>query len=287
MKKYNKLINLIYAIGTQLYNKDKLLLDLFEDRFSHHYCGFLYSPDNKEEVKQLELIKKLRKDYSLIELINMAMQESDYHTLYKFNWWIKNYEEKFKRYNPNEEPLIKSEIIKDTFNNRIEELKLLNLDSWRKSNDKVLHQHYYYWINHLKNDEDVNYTLWVLRYNDTKVIDTFHLSNFGDKRLPNIILQYILDNNIISDQLDNEREIDIINPFIRYDGNNGHKMLYSSDMGGMWYLIYLTAEELQQIYKTIGSKKARDLHVMSFFSYINSLKSSYEKEEKFYLYFKK
>ncbi len=286
MQEYNELTNLIYAIGTQLYDKDKILYDLFENRFGHYNCSFSYCTNEEDKIQQWELIKELRRNNSLLDLIKMAMKQSDYHTLYRFNWWISNYEEKFKRYNIDKEPLIKSEQIQDIFKSRMRELKALNLDSWRKSNDKIMHKHYYFWINHLMED-DVDYTLWGLKYNDTRIFDTFHLSNFTDKRLPKIILQYILDNNIIPDQLDGKNEMDVINPFIEYGGKNGHKMIYSSDMGGMCYQIYLTAEELQEIYKSVGSKKARDLNVMPFFSYINSLKDQYDKKEKFYLYFKK
>jgi len=284
MEEYNELTNLMYAIGGQLYDIDRILYDLFDKRFNHDYSSFGYCSSEVDKIKQYEIIKELRKDFSLVELINKAMLQSDYYRLYQFNWLVGNYEDKIKDYKLSYEPVVKSKDIEESFAKRIEELKELNLDSWRKSNDTVLHHHYYWWINNLMTKE--SYTLWALQYNDTRIFDTFHLENYGNKALSNIILQYILDNNIISNQIDEKQEIEIMSPFNNYGISNGYKITTSSNMGGMWYMIYLTVKELQEIYKSIGSKKARKMNVMTFFGYINSLKDDYDLDEKFYLYFK-
>jgi hypothetical protein len=285
MQEYNELTNIMYAIGTQLYGKDKILYDLFEDRFKHSYVTFSYCSGEKDKIEQLELIKELKNKYTLIELVQLALQYSDYYTSYQINWWISNYEDKIKKYDIQYKPIIKTSDIEKSFNNRLMKLKTLGLGSWRKSNDNVLHNHYLYWINHLMSDE-VSYSLWAFQYNDTRFFDTFHLTNCSNKQLSNIILQYILDNHIIPHSLEKDNEITIMHPFIFNSINDSFTIKYSSNMGGMWYMIYLTAKELQEIYKDIGSKKARNMNVMPFFSYVNSLKSDYEADTKFYLYFK-
>jgi hypothetical protein len=284
MSEYNELENLMYAIGTQLYDKDRILYDLFDNRFHHAYTSFSYCSTETDKIEQLEIIKGLRKDFSLVELFKKAMMQADYYRLHQLNWTISNYNGKIKDYKLNYEPIIKLEDLSHSFKNRIQKLKELNLDDWRKSNDKVLHHHYYYWINHLMNDDE-NYTLWMLEYNDTRIFNTFHLSNYGHKTLPKIFLQYILDNNIISDPMHDDSEIELVSPFITHRGYNGYRIKYSGNMGGFWYKIYLTAEELQNIYKSIGSAKIRKLGAMPFFSYVNALKSDYEQDTKFYLYF--
>lgn len=285
MKEYNYLENLMYAIGMQLYEKDILLNDLFQNKINWIYRSFGYCSTEIDKIKQIEEIRQLQKDFTLKELIQKAMMESDYYRLHQFKWWISNYEDNHKKYNITSNLTITKKDIADVFNKRIIQLKELELNSWRKSMDKNLHHHYYWWIDNLMDDK-TNYSLWAFQYNDTRVFDTFHLSNVTDKRLPNIILQYILDNNIISNQMYKDNEIEVINPFIFNNVYNGLKIKYSSNMGGMTYLIYLTAKELQEIYKNIGREKIKKMNVIPFFSYINSLKDDYEKEAKFYLYFK-
>jgi len=284
MSEYNELENLMYAIGTQLYGKDRILYDLFDSRFNHHYASFSYCSSEIDKIEQLEIIKGLRKTFTLVGLYKKAMLQSDYYRLYQLNWTLSNYNDKIKDYKLNYEPIIKTEDIEETFKTRIKELEQLNLASWRKSNDTVLHHHYYYWINHLMED-DVNYSLWMLQYNDTRIWDTFHFSNYGDRALPKILLQYILDNNIIENQMDSKSELELMSPFINHRGYNGYKITASGNMGGFWYKIYLTAKELQEIYKSIGSAKIRKMGAMPFFGYVNALKSGYEKDTKFYLYF--
>ncbi|WP_252251213.1 hypothetical protein [Clostridium sp. VAP52] len=283
MNEYNELENLMYAIGTQLYDKDMILHDLFDNRFNHTYSSFSYCSSETDKIEQLEIIRGLKKEFSLVELFQKAMLEADYYRLHQLYWTISNYNEKIKDYKLNNESIVKKEELSEMFKTRIAELKDLNLDSWRKSNDEVLHHHYYYWINHLMNDED--YTLWALEYSDTNIFDIFHLSNYGYKTLPKILLKYILDNNIIPNQMDLKSELNLISPFVTHKGHNGYKIKYSSDMGGMWYKIYLIARELQEIYKSVGSAKIRKMNTMPFFSYVNALKDDYEKDTKFYLYF--
>jgi len=284
MNKYNELENLMYAIGRQLYHKDRILYDLFDSRFNHTYVSFGYCSSEEDKIQQLGIINNLMEEFSLIDLIKMAMSHSDYYRLYQLNWWIGNYTEKIKDYKLDCEPIVKLIDIKDAFDKRINKLEDENLNSWRKSDDDILHSHYHWWINNLMNNE--NYAIWALRYNDTRTFDTFHLSNCGEKIFPKIILQYILDNHIIPDQINKNAEIEIMSPFNNY-GTNGYKIKTSSNMGGMWYMIYLTAKEFQEIYKSVGSKKISDMNVRPFFSYVNSLNEGDELNEKFYLYFKK
>lgn len=279
----NELENLMYAIGIQLYDKDRILYDLFDDRFNHTYGSFSYCTSETDKIEQLEIIKELKKDFTLIELFQKAMLQADYYRLHQLYWTISNYNQKLKDYNLSYEPIVKSEDLEETLKNRIKELEQLNLASWRKSNDNVLHHHYYYWINYLLNDKD--YSLWALEYNNAKVFDTFHLSNYGDKTLPKILLQYILDNNIVADPMHDDSEIELISPFITHKGYNGYRINYSGNIGGFWYKVYLTAEELQEIYKSIGSTRIRKMNVMPFFSYVNALKDDYKQNTKFYLYF--
>lgn len=281
----NKLENIMYAIGTQLYYKDKMLYKAFDYRLKHNYISFSYCTNETDKIKQLKEINKLKQKYNLVKLFNLAILESDYYRMYILRWIIEDYNKNLEFYNLGYDPIITLNDISDNWKIRNDYLKENNLDDWRKSEDKYLHKHYYWWINNLINKE--NYTLWLLECNGTRIFNTFHMENYSDNELSNILLKYILDNNIIPDQIDSDCEIDIINPFIKNDYYNGFKMKYSSNIGGFWYKVYLTAEELQKIYKNIGEEQAKELYVYNFFNYINSLVNNGKEDTKFYLYFEK
>ena len=132
----NELENLMYAIGTQLYDKDRILYDIFDERFNHKYVTFSYCSTELDKIEQLKVISNLKENFTIIELWNKAMMKSDYYNLHRLKWIISNYKNKIEKYKINKIQIINEEDIKESFNNRIKQLKELNLDDWRKSNDK-------------------------------------------------------------------------------------------------------------------------------------------------------
>jgi hypothetical protein len=284
-KQYNDLINTMYAIGTQLYDTDRLLYDKFIERFGNIYTNFVYCTSEVDKIEQLKIIKEFKNSLTLAELIKHAIMLSDYYMLNQLKWMIQNYNETLIKYGIANIPVITEADISGRYKMRYEELKNNNLDSWRKSDDKILHSHYYYWINNLKDNE--TYNLWALQYNDTRIFNIFHLSSYGHREFPNIVLQYILDKHILYDQIEKDKTIEVISPFVKHGLYDGYKISTSANIGGFWYLIYLTTQELQEIYNIIGSNDIKKLNLVPFFAYVNSLQCGYKLDEKFYLYFKK
>ena len=269
---------LMYAFGTQLYKIDKVLYDCFDDVFKHSYVSLAsYNKETREEIDEIESIAE---KYALIELLKIIIRHCDYYYLYRFKWTIERYNKIHNKYNIKNDIPIKKDSVNADIKNRLLELEKLKLDDWRKSNIKEIHEHYWYWIEQLQKNDDCDYTTWVFMYNDTLMFDMFHLSNYGDKEVVNYIFDYIKENNIIENQIDINKNYEIIHPMFK---NVNFK--FSSNKGGMCYAIYLTAKELQEIYSKIGSKKAKKLNCYNFFSYINSFKKN-GLETKFYLYFK-
>lgn len=269
---------LLCAFGSQLYHLDTLLCDCFKNRFSYDYTTLsCYNDETRQERKEIE---EIRESLTITDLLKKIIKQCDYYTLYSFKWLINDYSEKYKNYEISTEPTLKMEWFNEDFKIRESELKSLKLDNWRRSNIKELHDHYWFWIKHLKEDENCNYVTWVFKYSDTHMFDMFHLSNYGNKEIMNIVFDYIIENNIIPDQTERKPNFEIIHPMF-----NNIDFKYSSDMGGMWYAIYLTAGELQEIYAKIGSRKARNLGCHRFFAYVNSLKNEYELNARFYFYF--
>ncbi len=268
---------LMYAFGTQLYKTDTVLYECFDDVFKHSYVNLtIYNEETRKENNE---IKTIIEKYTLIDLLKIIIKHCDYYNLYRFKWTIEQYNKKHDKYNIKTDIVIKKDSINVDIKNRLLELETLNLDDWRKSNIKEIHEHYWFWIDQLQNNDDCNYTTWIFIYNDTHMFDMFHLSNYGDKKVVNYIFDYIKENNIIENQIDVNKNYEIVHPMFK---NVNFK--FSSDKGGMWYAIYLTAKELKEIYTKIGSKNAKKLNCYHFFSYINSFKEN-GLETKFYFYF--
>lgn len=274
---YCEFEKLLFSFGTQLYHLDVILNDSFDKVFNHSYLSFVQF--NDETKQEWEEIEKMQESHSIELLLKKIISQCDYHNLHKIKWMLTRYDETHKKYKIMTKPTLEVSLFSDDFKNRENELKSLGLDSFRKSNLKNIHKHYWFWIDNLMNPE-CNYSTWVFKYNDTHMFDMFHLSNYGDKNLVEIILKYITDNNIIEDQTKTEATFEIFHPMF-----NNVEFKHSSNMGGMWYSIYLTVNELKEIYTKIGSRKAKNLGCYEFFSYINAMKDDYS-INRFYFYFK-
>lgn len=270
---------LMYAFGSQLYKRDILLYDEFEKIFNHNYVTLSYY--DEESKNKVDEIQKLINSFSINDLLLEIIKISDYSNLFKIKWVVNSCIDKKGKYNFIEGAQIDFQSIKKEIVINENKLKFKKLDSFRKSEIKEIHNHYWFWINRLMCDESTNFSMWVFEYNDTLLFNMFHLSNNGDKRLSNIILKYITDNNIIPDQSDMKESYKIIHPFVK-----NITFEYSGDIGGFYYKIYLTAKELKDIYKTIGYRNSRKLGCNRFFAYINMFKNNNELDRKFYFYFK-
>lgn len=174
----------------------------------------------------------------------------------------------------------------ELIDNKRNELRKTGYDNWHKSKDHIKHNNFRYWINRLKEGkEEEILSLRLFVENDTKCFDTFRLcNNYHQKNVFNSIMEYILDNDICPDK--HYKELKVPDFVAKHSMYNTRKITSSGEFGGFYYLVYLTAEELQDIYKNkINKRKISELN-KPIWAYINSLRSDYAKKTKFYLHIK-
>lgn len=273
----SKVMNWAYRNDRILYNNLDYIFDNFKCRNSFTY----------EDVKEILDKIKINENVTILELLIEALNKSDYHDTLRFMWTFKidssqnSYikEWKYKASEPNPYSNILPHI-----DARLKYLEENNLDDWHKSKDIIKHKHYRWWIqNIIKGDEGKIYSMMLFHENDTRCFNALHLgNNMNENCTFNIILQYILDEFIIPNPHHDEL---IVPDFVNFDYDNPRKIIKSAKFGGFHGLIYLTAKELQEVYRNKVNKRNIDMYEKNVWAYINSLKHDTD-NEKFYILIK-
>jgi len=158
-------------------------------------------------------------------------------------------------------------------------LEQQGLAEFRKSKNENKHSHFRYWMKEfLKKDVYYSLRFFVQSTGNTRCFDTIHLGS-NDSEGYQLILHYILDHYICPDKHYSKVEVpDFVNP----DNYQPRYIKSSGRFGGFNYLVYVTAEELQEIYKTQLNKRKLNYLEKAFWGFVNAC--SKDKETKFYLY---
>lgn len=280
---------LLHVVFEWSYSNDIKLYKNLDDCFSAFDCR----NSSIEECKKLAKKEKITSYDGLkpLPVLIEALTKTDYEDTMKFrrafiqrlsNSYIKDYQYivySNKQPSPEEHPYL--EIIPH-IEKRLQELKNTGLDSFRKSNDMSKNTHFRWWINNLLTNKN-HYNLRLFPENDTNCFDTLYVGNKEDQEF-NIILQYILDNNIIPDPYKKEIQVpDFLNP----DFHNPRYLRNSCREGGFSYLVYLTAKELNEIYNTKLVKSKICVLQKPLWAYINSharSKNEQLEDTKFHLF---
>jgi len=153
------------------------------------------------------------------------------------------------------------------------------LATCRKSLNEEKHSHFRYWMKEfLKENNYYSLRFFVQSTGNTRCFDTLHLGN-NESEGYQLILQYILDYHICPDKHYSKVEVpDFVNP----DNYQPRYITSSGRFGGFNYLVYVTAEELQEIYKTKLNKRKLNYLEKAFWGFVNAC--SKDKETKFYLF---
>lgn len=275
---------LISKVMTWAGKNDKILYNNLDYIFEDFKCrnSFTYE-DVKETLNKI----KINENITVLELLIEALNKSDYHDTLRFMWtfqidssqnsYIKEWKYESRTPNPY------SDII-PYITARLKYLEENNLDDWHKSKDIIKHKHYRWWIqNILDGEESKIYSMMLFHENDTRCFNALHLgNNMDDNCTFNILLKYILDEYIIPDPHHSELTVP---DFANFDYDNPRKLTKSAKFGGFHGLIYLTAEELQYIYKNKIKKYNIDMYEKNVWAYINSLKYDPD-NERFYILIK-
>lgn len=255
-----------------------------------HIYGRYNIDINLNDKEEMKVVNYIRENYDINEILSMAVEKADFDDIIKLsgiflyshhNWSpIGIYDWKYKENKENPYSFINPKI-----KYKIRDLESKNY-KWHKSKDHIKHKHFRFWINRfLENKDEKIYNMRLFVENDTRCFETLHVGNNYNSDLFDIILQYILDNDIVPDP--HNKELEVPDFVEKYNPYNTRKIKASGVEGGFWYLVYLTAEELYDIYKTKVNKRKLSIHEKALFSYINTYgKNPYYENTKFYIYIK-
>jgi hypothetical protein len=274
---------LLTAVFDWAYNNDLDLYKNMDGTFEAFNCRNSVSQEQREEMRHKELFETNTPLY----LLARAVEISDFQDTLKFKWTFLlnsnstnrghfSYDWKYSSDKPNPysslTPLIEA---------RLSFLERNGLADWHKSEDHDKHRHYRQRLNTLQlNNGTFHFQLrfFVLNTGNVKSFDTIHVGS-NDSDSYNAILQYILDKNICPDPHYAKLEIpDFANP----DIYSPRYITSSARLGGFNYLVYLTASELQEIYKTKIKRAKLNYIEKATWAFINA--SSTDKETKFFLF---
>jgi len=262
----NQLDDLYHAIICGMYEADGLFQKCFTDIMGYEYNS--YTIDDDETRNRWETIKDMRKNNCTEELIISAVNISDYTGTRKMFWVLNSYFDKCRYFRI--APKIARQILMDEISKRERYLASLNLDYFYKTTDESFYRHYFYQLRRLLSD-DASYNLYAIDN-----ANTLYIGRYTDS-VCRVILNYIIENKIVPSHHDIKTDIEVRSPFIE-----NTKINSSSNVVWMHHKIKLSSKDFKEIYKTIGSKKARKQGVYSFFSYMNSA----DDDNYFWLYFK-
>jgi hypothetical protein len=274
---------LVTSVFDWAYNNDLDLYKNLDGTFDAFNCRNSVSPEQRKETCRKELFETNTPLY----LLDRAIEISDYQDTLKFKWaFVLNnnstnkghfsYDWKYSSDKPNPysslTPIIEA---------RLAFLERNGLADWHKSEDHTKHSHFRQRLSTLQlNDGSSHYQLrfFVLNTGNVRSFDTINVGS-SDSDSYAAILQYILDKNICPDPHYAKLEVpDFANP----DSHNPRYITSSVRLGGFNYLVYLTASELKEVYKTkIKSAKLNYVEKATW-AYINA--SSTDKETKFFLF---
>lgn len=256
------------------------------------YANLVYGFGNiKYDLNDSEFMEKVRyikSNFSIEEIIIEACNRSDYEDLFAFN---RSFISDYKDWNPDENIFswkynrnnIKYDWIKNLIDDRKSTLSELGLYSINRSNDTKKHNHFIWWMNKFLNGEYAS-TIHLYECVDTRCTTMFRLAGKrDDSNVYDSIINYILDYNIVP--VDNDY-LDLPDILDGYNFRSNRVMKASANEGGMWYLVYLTPDDLQKIYKEKINKRTLSYHDKAVWAYINALKCDSAKYRKFYLYFR-
>lgn len=241
--------------------------------------------NDKEYMKHAN---EILNNFTLDEILKEAVNRSDYMDLFAFS---RTFTSTYKDWNPqdiyswkfHDRKEHKYSYMKELINKRRDKLEELGLDKFNRSNDKKKHNHFIYWMNKYLNPEHIK-SIRLFEEVDTHCRNTLYLCNsYHNSDVYQAIINYILDNNIVPEKDD---EVEVPDFVYEYSFRNTRKLKASANEGGMWYLVYLKPEELQDIYKNHINKRKLSYHEKAVWAYINALKCDAAKHRKFYLYFK-
>lgn len=271
-------------------NNDIRLYENIDDIFSvFHLRNKSYNDNMDDEQKKRQT--KFRKeelskgDFDPIPLFIKAIELADFHDALKFNWLFVNQggnrDHSYVYGCFEEHPYIS---LRPYIKERHKWLENNGLASWRKSTNRYRNEHFRYWIRHIMEDMD-NKTIHMKLFpiaEGNSVADT-HLNICGNyhegKEVFDAILQYVLDNNIITDPHRKElRFLDPINP----DHYSDRIIKVSGAFGGFGGFVSLTALELQEIYKTKIKKRKLNYFDKANWAFINACPKN--DRVKFYIY---
>lgn len=245
---------------------------------------------NYNDKKEMEIVKHIEDNYTIEEILKMAAEKADFSDcvtlgqvfIYNHLWSpIGIYDWKYEA--GKENPF---SFMPDVIRTRMKYLETKGY-KWHRSTDHKKHSHFRWWIKHfLENEDNSIHQMHLLVANDTRCFDALHVGNnySSDVNLFNTILQYILDKDICPDP--HNKTLEVPDFIEKYNMYNTRKITTSGVEGGFWYLVYLTAEELQDIYKTRINKTKLNQFEKCLFGFINAIRKDQYKDMKFFIYIK-
>lgn len=265
------------AVVEWAYDNDKELYYNIDNIFSVYKCRCSLSDEESSFVR--ELVRS--NGFDILDSLKKALNLADYHDTLKFKWTFIDDNnapaggEMWKYSHRKGHKYIDINLL---IEERIKYLEKEGLDDWHKSRDHRKHEHFRWWINHILESEKLM-SLRLFVENDTRCFDTLFLGSNRDEAF-SVILKYILDRNICPSVHDNKL---IVPDFMNPDGDNPRYLTTSGKFGGFNYLVYLTAEELQDIYNNKINKRILRSLDKPCWSYIKTFKGSL-KDTKFFIY---
>lgn len=266
---------------------DNILYANLDYAFGSYHLGF-----DLNDKELMVIVKENLENNTIDEILKESVNRADYDDIISLscaftsshrNWNsgdIFDWKYTYNKENP-------YSFMNDLIHKKKEELRKIGYGDWHRSKDHKKHKHFRWWIKErfLEGKEDKILSLRFFVENDTNCYDTFLMcNNYHDPQMFNSIMEYILDNDICPDKHD--RGLNVPDFVAQYSMYNTRKITSSGEFGGFWYLVYLTAEELQHIYKNNINKRKLSDNQKARWAYINSLKSDYGKQTKFYLFIK-
>lgn len=244
------------------YENDRVLYDTLDQEFDARTIRCRMTEEDKEMMAEKRISNQKEATDYLIQSISLSDYEDTLKFRRSFNKGLNDYQ--------NAEEFI---------TRRQEDLASRGMNEWHRSEDEAKHKHFRFWMNHLKGDKGhVSLRFFVVNSGNVRPFDTLYAGT-NEEQIFQAVIDYILENKICPDPHHKKLEVpDFVNP----DYYNPRYITSSGRFGGFHYLVYLTAEELKEIYRTKINRKRLHPSDKAMWGFINS--TSTEQETKFYLF---
>lgn len=272
---------LLHTVFDWSYDNDVTLYKNLDYIFEAFHIRNSISQEEKKQIHNADVWET----HSVMELLLRAIALADYEDAmnFRFTFIINNnstnkahytYDWKYSK-----EVSHSYSALIPAIETKLHDLKEEGLDTWHKSTNHKKHQHFRWWINHfMEKDQYFPLRFFIQHTGNTRCFDTLHAGSNNDQLFP-IIMQYMLDHNICPNPHYKKIEVpDYVNP----DNHHERTITSSGRQGGFNYLVYLTGDEMKEIYKTKINKRKLSYMDKAFWGYVNAV--SKEKETKFYLF---